>query len=677
MRIKALSILKFCSLALALGVAGGVSMPSHADEKTPYPDSIPDVDLRANHPPYTLDTHRPFPDYKTKAEWERKRRWIRDRVLVSCGLLPLPEKTPLQAKVFDRVKREGYTIEKVYFQTYPGFYLAGNLYRPLNTEKGKRHPGILVAHGHWANGRMANQPEGSISARAITFARQGYVAFTYDMIGYNDTRQVDHRFANTPKHWLWGVSVMGIQTWNSIRAVDFLVSLPDVDKSRLAITGESGGGTQTMMLGAIEDRLAATAPCVMVSHTMQGGCLCENAPNLRQDFFNVELAAVVAPKPQIIVGASGDWTTTTLTMEGPSLAKIYQLYGKPEQEQHVLFNYGHNINQTSREAVYQFFGKHLLGLPDSTNLKEPPYQMEPVEALQVFPENKPLPPDAKNAEQLTQWLMEKGQEALEKYKPHDEATLASFKKVYGKVWEHTLSVEIPAKSRLKTKAESASTALAGAGVRDNLLVGRMGAGDRIPLTLVTPQAGANVDQIHLIVRPGGRKSLTESEIAEAIKNRYALALLDPFLMGEQADEKLHAQRQRPFGEYFSTYNRTNLQERVQDVITVCAYLRSVWSSAKITLVGQEEGGLIAMLAAPVADAVIADAKNIDLTNDEALLTEDNYVPGLRRMGDVATALLLSAPNPITLTHTGTNLATVTRLREAYAALGVSDRLSIQ
>ena len=154
---------------------------------------------------------------------------------------------------------------------------------------------------------------------------------TYDMVGYNDTRQYpNHRkIFDTPRHWLWGVSLMGLQTWNSIRALDFLSSLPDVDTKRLAMTGESGGGTQTMMLAALDERLAAVAPCVMVSHTMQGGCLCENAPGLRVDASNVEVSALFAPKPQIIVGASGDWTATTLTMEGPSVASIYNLYGKP------------------------------------------------------------------------------------------------------------------------------------------------------------------------------------------------------------------------------------------------------------------------------------------------------------------------------------------------------------
>src|SRR2546430_14005818 len=106
-----------------------------------------------------------------------------------------------------------------------------------------------------------------------------------------------------------------LQTWNSIRALDFLESLPDVDRKRLACTGESGGGTQTFMLGAVDDRLAAQVPVVMVSHTMQGGCSCENAPGLRVEYSNMEIAAVPAPRPQILVAATGDWTTNTMEFE--------------------------------------------------------------------------------------------------------------------------------------------------------------------------------------------------------------------------------------------------------------------------------------------------------------------------------------------------------------------------
>ena len=120
---------------------------------------------------------------------------------------------------------------------------------------------------------------------------------------------------------------MGLQTWDSIRALDFLASLPDVDKKRLACTGASGGGTQTFMLGAADDRLAAQAPIVMVSHIMQGGCLCENAPGLRVDYSNMEIAAQPVPRPQILVASTGDWTRATMTVEGPALQRIYDLFG--------------------------------------------------------------------------------------------------------------------------------------------------------------------------------------------------------------------------------------------------------------------------------------------------------------------------------------------------------------
>ena len=221
---------------------------------------------------------------------------------------------------------------------------------------------------------MADGEWGSIPARAITFAREGVIAFTYDMVGYNDTHQIPHTYAGDRNHWVWGVSLMGLQTWNSIRALDFLISLPEVDKAKLAITGESGGGTQTMILGAIDDRLAAVGPCVLVSHAMQGGCLCENAPGLRVDFSNMEVAACAAPKPQIMVGATGDWTKTMMTIEGPGVESWFtNSTANPRIWKYCIFDFGHNINKTKvARHVYQAFGKWRSNLPNADTLHEPP-----------------------------------------------------------------------------------------------------------------------------------------------------------------------------------------------------------------------------------------------------------------------------------------------------------------
>src|SRR6266496_499310 len=283
--------------------------------------------------PVTLNTPREFPKIASRTEWQGRAKEIREQVLVSCGLWPMPEKTPLHAHIFGKIERDGCSIEKVYFQPLPGFYLAGNLYRPLGRGKGP-FPGVLNPHGHWKEGRLADTKEGSIAARCISFARQGMVAFSYDMVGYNDTRlrssqtdkphyEVHRQFGTNRTDQLWNISLMGLQTWDSIRALDFLEELPDVDRKRLACTGESGGGTQTYMLGAVDDRLAAQAPVVMVSHTMQGGCSCENASGLRVEHSNMEIAAAAAPRPQILVAATGDWTKTTLTVEGPAIRRIH------------------------------------------------------------------------------------------------------------------------------------------------------------------------------------------------------------------------------------------------------------------------------------------------------------------------------------------------------------------
>ncbi|HZT40896.1 MAG TPA: acetylxylan esterase [Chthonomonadaceae bacterium] len=663
--------LLLAATGLVLGAPGAPTMPARS--QIPSHPTLPTVDTRAVVPPSTLDTPRGFPAFHSLAEWEARRAFIRAQILVSCGLYPLPPRTPLKAKIFGRIQRDGYTIEKVALQTYPGFYLAGNLYRPSGPQK-PPYPGVLVAHGHWPQGRMADTPDGSIPARAITFARQGYVAFTYDMVGYNDTRQIDHAFGNDRRHWLWGVTLMGLQTWNSIRALDFLASLPDVDSSRLAITGESGGGTQTMILGALDDRLAAVGPCVMVSHTMQGGCLCENAPGLRIDFSNMEIAAAAAPRPQVMVAATGDWTKTMMRVEGPAVESVYKLYGAPDHLKYVIYDYGHNINKTSREAVYAFFGRWLLHQNDGAKFAEPPYTMEPVENLRVFPDGTPLPPDAKDAEALTRSLIVLAQSEIERYKPHDRRSLTQFQKTFLPAWQHTLAVEMPAPDRLLVAASPRETGEGYTLTRLNL--GRNGRSDNVPAALFLPERTGKHPAI-VLAHPEGMAPFMDTRTGQPgplvralLEKGRAVLLLDAFLTGSRADAAAEAAR-KPFERFFTTYNRTDLQERVQDLITACAYLRSRPDVHSVAIAGQGRAGLWALLAAPVADAVAADCARLDLTTDDALLADDLFTPCLRRLGDFATAAVLVAPHPLLLHDTGDHFTAAAWIDTVYKSLGAA------
>src|SRR5687767_6372159 len=198
--------------------------------------------------PHT-DTHFHPRNYRTLEEWQERARHLRKQVMSAAGLLPLPEKNPLRAQIFGRIENKEYSIEKVYIETLPGFYLAGNLYRPVG--RTGKFPGVLAPHGHAQYGRLEHGPLFSVPARGINMARQGYVVFGYDMVGYNDTVQMPHVFGG-PREQLWSFGPLALQTWNSIRALDFLESLPDVDAARLSVTGESGGGTQTFILTAVD-----------------------------------------------------------------------------------------------------------------------------------------------------------------------------------------------------------------------------------------------------------------------------------------------------------------------------------------------------------------------------------------------------------------------------------------
>jgi dienelactone hydrolase len=335
--------------------------------------------------------------YNTREEWEARHVHLKKQILWSAGLSPIPERTPLEARIFDRIDRGDYTVEKVSFQSAHGLFVCGNLYRPKNPSP-RGHPGILNPHGHAKTGRLHDDDIASYQARCITYARMGGVAFMWDMVDYNDSamqlngRYEDETYVGVHKSsWnqrrnrrtLWNVNSLGIQLWNSIRALDFLESLPEVDPNRLASTGESGGGTQTFLLGAVDDRLKVGAPVCMVSAFMQGGCTCENAPGLRYDTHNVEFGAMMAPRPLMLVSVTKDWTQHTETVELPAIRSVYKALGAESNLAHAHFDARHRYNLAMRNAVYPWMAKEVsVRLP--ATFKEPPYQPEKAEDLLAF-----------------------------------------------------------------------------------------------------------------------------------------------------------------------------------------------------------------------------------------------------------------------------------------------------
>jgi dienelactone hydrolase len=560
---------------------------------------IPAQDARNLDPPNT-DTHFTPRAYKTLAEWQARRDFLRKQILSAAGLFPLLPKSDLHPQIFGRIENGDYSIEKVLIETLPGYYLGGNLYRPLRPAPREGFPAVLSPHGHWNNGRLEHTDLASIPARAINLARQGYVVFAYDMVGYNDTIQTPHDFGEKPVEQIWGFGPLGIQLWNSMRAIDFLESLPGVDRNRIGATGASGGATQTFLISAVDDRIQFSAPANMVSLLMQGGSLCENAPNLRLDTNNVEIASIMAPRPMLMTAATGDWTRNMLREEYPAVRAIYELYGKAGNVETLLLDAPHNYNRPNREAMYAFFGKHVLGERDPSRLKEKSIRVEKLQDMLAL-HNRRLPDNAISFAQLfDEWKRLAGEQTGNE---RERLTYA-------------LAAEWPDKVLSENRGEQ-------------ILLGRPGKGDRIPGIFVK----GSMPPV-LVVHPDGAEAARRSpEGAKFQASGRSVLFIDAFQTGSAV-----APRDRSV-KMFLTFNRSDDANRVQDILTALAWL----NTPKTRLVGLGKASVWCLFAAAVArHPVDLDADTSRFSGADQDFLDNFFVPGIQRAGGLRAARLLTS-----------------------------------
>ena len=323
-----------------------------------------------------------------KESWEKRAEIIREGIITGMKLNQMPEISGnFNPIVRDKKIMDGYSVENISIESFPGFYITGNIYKPLKPEG--INPAVLCTHGHKSNRGFTK----NFQIRCASLARMGAIVFAYNMVGRMGTNQVSHSMP---------ISLL-LQTWNSRRVLEYLISRSDVDSERIGMTGESGGGTQTFILAAIDDRLKVSVPVVQVSAHFFGGCIGESGMPIHKSNHhqtnNVEIAALCAPRPMLLISDGEDWTRNTPEVEYPYIKKVYSLYDSVHKVKNVHFaTEKHDYGYSKRAAAYVFLARYLEldldKIPYNDKFLEDFVTILPNEQLRVFNDKNPLPDNA-------------------------------------------------------------------------------------------------------------------------------------------------------------------------------------------------------------------------------------------------------------------------------------------
>jgi sugar phosphate isomerase/epimerase/dienelactone hydrolase len=327
--------------------------------------------------------------YNTVVEWEKRKAALKPCLLEALQLDHLPAAPNNKPIITAQRKFDGYTVENIAIEILPGVWINGSLYKP-SKYKGKI-PVILNPDGHWEKQRY----RADCQYRCAAFAKMGAMAFSYDLFAWGESmlqfKYEDHRRSLS----------MTVQALGSIRILDYLLAQKDADTNRVAMTGGSGAGSHAVLMTALDDRIKVSAPVVAISSYFYGGCPCESGMDIhscggRTD--NVEIAAMAAPRPQLLISDGGDWTDKMPEHDFPYLQKMYSWYGKKDDVQNVhLPADKHDFGITKRVPLYRFMAKYLnLDLKSienaSGNIDESKITIEKMEDMYVFGDKGQLLP---------------------------------------------------------------------------------------------------------------------------------------------------------------------------------------------------------------------------------------------------------------------------------------------
>ncbi len=663
-----------------------------------------------------LNGYFPFSPSATPEDWAVRKEYVRRQIQLAAGLWPMPPRPAISATVHGRVERDGYTIDRVFFESAPGFLVTGSLYRPAGA-KGKL-PTIMCPHGHWAAGRFHDHGENQLKqelasggeqferggrhplqARCVQLARMGCQVFIYDMMGYADggsaSEALAHRFTtqrphmSDPNHWglfsaqaeLRLLNILGLQTWNSIRALDWLTSRDDCDQQRIGITGASGGGSQTFLLTAIDDRITAAFPAVMVSTAMQGGCTCENASYLRVNTGNIEFAAMAAPRPLFMSGAN-DWTVEIEKKGLPELKQHYTMLGVPDRVHAKHFQFPHNYNWPSRMMMYRFFNKFLnLGFREE-DIIEKDFSPLTREEATVFNQKYPAPKHSEDEELafLRAWDTTSNSQ-IAALTPVDTASLREFRRIIGGALEIMIGRGLPAKDAIEY--EQLSEEDRGTYTEYTARLRFPKHGEEVPTVFLNPKTWNQ--QVVLWLDGQGKSGLFSedgkpiSQIADLLNAGFAVGSIDPLYIGEYTEdgkpvkEYRIVNNTREFAGFTLGYNHPLFSQRTHDILSLISFAKNhPLQPSALHVAGVNGAGPLAAAACAMIPGTIASLAVDTQGYRFATITgirDVNLLPGAVKYGDVPALLALCAPARLAVA--GESAESIPVTLAAYKAAGTA------
>lgn len=570
--------------------------------------------------------------------WKKKKEELRKRLKESFGS-SIDHKLALDCHETGKVRMDGYTVKKVYYQSRKDFYVTANLYIPDG--KGP-FPGVICMHGHNMEGKMAERVQGG----GHILAKDGYVALVVDAFGSGE-RVTKHGVFEYHGGTLGsslmtiGETLMGIQIVDNMRGVDLLCSLDCVDASRIGATGGSGGGNQTMWLAAMDERIKASVPVVSVgsfqSYVTGTNCICEFLPDGLTYTEEAGVLALSAPNPMKICNCLRDSNPTFYPSEMlrtyAELRKIYQLYGADEKLANQIFNLPHGYWPEIREAMLGFFDLHLKGIGHGGPRAGKKFELLPEEKLMVFKKGK----RDKKVVSIADYCRKKGTALRKDFLAREKMDIGKAKKELAGILRIDKPLVLKQVQEYSPDGEWARMAL-------ETECGRM-----VPVLLRKP-SGKKTDYV-VLAAPAGKKELEETLIMkEALESGKGIVAFDLWATGE-TDKTAEPYSSLPPYHVISRaalwLGHSMMGEWVRDYQMIAAFLKKFCGAETVSFGGFKEAGLAALFAAALrtekCDAVLEKAPlSFVFGNDvpPKFFTMAFYLPGMLKWGDVSLAAAL-------------------------------------